>query len=94
MYGKKKMQKGGKISKEMREDYTSMPEMDMEVINSANRTSKMEAEADKKLMEVLSDKESREMNKTSKKMSGGKVTYRKAGGKVSSGYKCSHNRLY
>ena len=101
MYGKKKMQKGGKISKEMREDYTSMPEMDMEVINSANRTSKMDAEADKKLMEVLSDKKKsleklppKVRNKMDYKMGGGYMKKMKKGGKVSSGYKCSHNRLY
>ncbi len=74
MYGKKKMQKGGKISKGKREDYTSMPEMDMkEVINSANRTSKMDAEADKKLMEVLSDKKKKTVKPKSKSKSKSKV---------------------
>ncbi len=101
MYGKKKMQKGGKISKGMREDYTSMPKMDMkEVINSANRTSKMEAEAGKKLMEVPSDKKkslgklpSKVRNKMGYKMGGGYMKKMKKGGKTGK-YNCSHNRLY
>ena len=92
MYGKKKMQDGGKISKEM----------DMkEVIASANRTSKMEADANKKLMKVPSDKEKslgklppKVRNKMGYKMGGGYMKKMKKGGKVSSGYKCSHNRLY
>ncbi len=101
MYGKKKMQGGGKISKGKREDYTSMPEMDMkEVINSANRTSKMDAETDKKLMEVPSDKEkslgklpSKVRNKMGYKMGGGYMKKMKKGGKTGK-YNCSHNRLY
>ena len=101
MYGKKKMQKGGKISKGMEEDYTSMPDMDMkEVINSANRTSKMEAEAGKKLMEVPSDKKkslgklpSKVRNKMGYKMGGGYMKKMKKGGKTGK-YNCSHNRLY
>ena len=93
MYGKKKMQKGGKISKGMTEDSTSMPERDMgDVIKSANRTSKMEAEAGKKLMEVSSDKK-KSLGKLPPKVRN-KMGYKKKGGKVSSGYKCSHNRLY
>jgi len=93
MYGKKKMQKGGKISKGMMEDYTSMPKMDMkEVIDSANRTSKMEAEAGQKLMEVPSDKK-KSLGKLPSKVRN-KMGYKKKGGKVSSTYKCSHNRLY
>lgn len=92
MYGKKKMQEGGKISKEM---------MDMEeVIASANRTSKMEADAGKKLMEVPSDKEkslgklpSKVRNKMGYKMGGGYMKKMKKGGKTGK-YNCSHNRLY
>ena len=101
MYGKKKMQKGGKISKGMTEDSTSMPERDMgAVIKSANRTSKMEAEAGKKLMEVPSDKEeslgklpSKVRNKMGYKMGGGYMKKMKKGGKTGK-YTCSHNRLY
>lgn len=101
MYGKKKMQKGGQISKGMREDYTSMPDMDMkEVINSVNRTSKMEAEAGKKLMEVPSDKKKslgklppKVRNKMGYKMGGGYMKKMKKGGKTGK-YNCSHNRLY
>lgn len=101
MYGKKKMQKGGKISKGMGEDYTSMPKINMkEVINSANRTSKMEAEAGKKLMEVPSDKKkslgklpSKVRNKMGYKMGGGYMKKMKKGGKTGK-YNCSHNRLY
>jgi len=93
MYGKKKMQKGGKISKGMTEDSTSMPKRDMkDVFDSINRTSKMEAEAGKKLMEVPSDKKN-SLGKLPPKVRN-KMGYKKKGGKVSSGYKCSHNRLY
>lgn len=101
MYGKKKMQKGGKISKGM--DYKMgggyMKNM-KEVINSANRTSKMEAEAGKKLMEVPSDKKkslgklpSKVRNKMGYKMGGGYMKKMKKGGKTGK-YNCSHNRLY
>lgn len=93
MYGKKKMQKGGKISKGMTEDSTSMPKRDMkDVFDSINRTSKMEAEAGKKLMEVPSDKKN-SLGKLPRKVRK-KIGYKNKGGKVSSGYKCSHNRLY
>lgn len=104
MYGKKKMKDGSKISKGMREDYTSMPamdEMDMKkVIDSANRTSKMEAEAGKKLMKVPSDKKEslgklppKVRNKMGYKMGGGYMKKMKKGGKTGK-YNCSHNRLY
>jgi ribosomal protein S30 len=93
MYGKKKMQKGGKISTGMEEDSTSMPEENMKpVIDSENRTSKMEAEAGKKLMEVPSNKK-KSLGKLPPKVRN-KMGYKKKGGKVSSAYKCSHNRLY
>lgn len=84
MYDKKKMQKGDKISKGMTEDYTSMPKMNMkEVIDSANRTSKMEAEAGKKLMEVPSDKK-KSLGKLPSKVRN-KMGYKKKGGKIGRG---------
>jgi hypothetical protein len=93
MYGKNKMQKGGKISEGMMKNYTSMSKEDMgNVIDSANRTSKMEAEAGKKLMEVPSDNK-KSLGKLPSKVRN-KMGYKKKGGKVSSGYKCSHNSLY
>jgi len=87
MYGKKKMQKGGKISKGMEEDSTSMSEEKMKpVIDSANRTSKMEAEAGKKLMEVPSNKK-KSLGKLPPKVRN-KMGYKKAGGSMKKkGYK-------
>lgn len=67
MYGKKEMQKGGKISKGMMEDYTSVPK-------------------------ELSAKEQSKKKDTPKPKRKPKAMAK--GGKVSSGYKCSHNRLY
>ncbi len=71
----------------MSEDRTGPPLMDMDdVVDTANRMSKM-----------YQDGEDADKNSTKRAKPRSKPKpplKRMAGGKVSSGYKCSHNRLY
>ncbi len=73
--------------KSMSEDRTGPPLMDMDdVVDTANRMSKMYQDGED------ADKNSKKRAKPRSKPK--PPLKRMAGGKVSSGYKCSHNRLY